>query len=120
MTSDAQTGSQGRRYFGHELGGTAERNLHPEPGQQMAVGASDAAMQDVSDNRHLQALERFLVFQNGEGIEQSLGGMFVHAIAGIDDWNIEVLRHQVRRSGGGMTNDDRVRPYRPQSVTGIE
>ena len=77
-------------------------------------------MVDIADDRDLQALERFLVLQDGEGIEQSLRRMLVHAVAGIDDGNVEVLRHQVRRARTGMANDDGVRAHRAQRVAGIE
>ena len=113
-------GSERGRNFGHELGRPAERDLRAELGQQMARGTGHAAVVDVADNRNLQSLERFLVLQDREGIEQSLGRMLVHAVAGIDDGNVEVLRHQVRRARGGMANHDGVRAHRAQRVAGVE
>ena len=44
----------------------------------------------------------------------------MHAIAGIDDGNVEVLRHQVGRSRQGMADHDHIRAHRPQGVAGIE
>ena len=77
-------------------------------------------MVDIADDRNLQALERFFVFQDREGIEQGLGRVLVHAVAGVDDGNIEVLRQQVGRSGTGMANDDGVRAHCAQRGSGIE
>ena len=86
----------------------------------MAGRARDPAVEDVPNDRDLQTLERFLMLQDGEGVEQGLRRMLVHSVTGIDDGNIEVLRHQVRRSRTRMPKDDRVRAHRAQSVAGVE
>ena len=86
----------------------------------MARGTGDAAVVDVSDNRNLQTPERFLVFQDREGIEQGLGRMLVHAVAGIDDGNVEVPRHQVRCARRGMAHHDGVRSHGAQGIGRVE
>ena len=73
--------------------------LRSKLAEQVNRGSRHAAVIDVADDRDLQALERFLVAQNRVGIEQRLRGMLVHAIAGIDDRNIQMGRHQQRRAG---------------------
>jgi hypothetical protein len=75
---------------------------------------------NVAHDNHPQPAHRLFVPQNRVGIEQGLRRMFVHAIAGIDDWNIEVRRHQVRRTGVGMADHNDIRSYCPQRVPGIE
>src|SRR5260370_42340239 len=81
MTRDTQARRKSGRNLGYELWRTAQCHLHPELCQQMASGACNATMVDIADNRNLQALERFLVFQDGEGIDQGLRGLLVHAVA---------------------------------------
>ena len=42
-------------------------------------------MQQVADDRDLQPGEPALVLADGEGVEQRLGRVLVHAVAGVDD-----------------------------------
>ena len=57
MACDAKTRRKSGRDLGHELGRTAERNLHSELRQQVAGGARHAAVEDITNDRDLQALE---------------------------------------------------------------
>src|SRR4030081_669066 len=86
----------------------------------MAGAPGHTTVVDVPDNCGLQTFERFLMFENGEGIKQCLRGMLVHAVARVDDWNVEVPRHQVWSAGGRMPKYDGICPDCPQRVAGIE
>jgi hypothetical protein len=92
----SQAGRECGGDVGHKLRRTAKRQLDSEAGEQMAGTAGDAAVKNVSDDRGLQSFERFLVLENRERVEQSLGGMFMHAVAGIDHGDVEMRSHQVR------------------------
>jgi hypothetical protein len=120
VAGDAQAGGECGGDVGHELGRAAERELYAELGEQVAGAAGDAAVKDVTDDGGLQTFERLFVFQNREGIEQRLRRMLMHAVAGVDDGDVEMLCHEVRRARGRMANDDTIRAHRPQSVPGIE
>ena len=58
--------------------------------------------------------------QDGIGIEQSLRGMFVHAVAGIDDRNIQVRSHQVRCAGTGMANHNDVGAHGSEGIGRVQ
>src|ERR1700676_4157259 len=68
----------------------------------MARRPRHAAVKDVADNRNLQTFEGFLVAQNCVSIEQRLRGMLVQSISSVDDGHVDVLRHDVGRSGVGV------------------
>ena len=53
--------------------------------QQQHVRSQHAAVQQVADDGDLQAGEPALVLADREGVEQRLGRMLVHAVAGVDD-----------------------------------
>ena len=78
------------------------------------------AMKYVADNRDPKILQSFLVLQDRVCVEQSLRRVLMHSIAGIDHGYIEVLRHQQRRPGLRMANNNCVSPHRPQGVPRIE
>jgi len=61
MARDAQPRRERGCNLRHELGRSAKRDRHANLGQQMAGAARYAAVEDVTDNRGVQALERFLV-----------------------------------------------------------
>src|SRR3954454_6989341 len=46
--------------------------------------------------------------------------MLMHAVAGIDDWYVEMLGHHQRRAGGRMPHDDAVRTHCPQRIACID
>ena len=64
-------------------------------------GVGTAAL--VPDDRHLEIFDRLLVVQNGQGVQQSLGGMFVRAIAGINNGCIHATGKEMRNTGAFMT-----------------
>ncbi len=58
--------------------------------------------------------------QNGVCVEQRLRRVFVHAVSGIDDGNLQMSRHQQRRSRRGMANDHDIGTHRLQRIGGVE
>ncbi len=60
------------------------------------------------------------MLQDGEGIEQRLGRMLVHAVTCIDNRDVKVPRHQVRGPCRRMAHDDAVRTHGAQGVSGID
>ena len=105
---------------GHKFRRPAQRELHSELCQQMARAAGNAAVKNIADDGGLQSLQRLLVLQDGEGVEQRLRGMLVHAVPGIDDGDVEMLRHQVRRARRRVANHDAVGADGAQGVAGVE
>ena len=90
LDGDAGTQFQGR--VRQERGRPAEQDAGSEPGQQKRIGASHAGVQNVAGNRHRNALEQGFAWgvfgpaqgtEHGSHVQQRLGGMFVHAIPGV-------------------------------------
>ncbi len=119
-TGDMQAGSQAGGDFGQELGRATKGEARSKFTQEVNGGTGHPAVIDVAHNGHLERFQRLLVAQDGVGVEQSLRGMFVHAVAGVDDRNIEVFRHQRGRSGAGMADDNHVRAHRAQGVSRVQ
>ena len=55
---------------------------------------------------------RPLVLADGEGVEQRLRRVLVHAVAGVDDRRPADARQQVRRAGRAVPHDDHVGRHR--------
>ena len=108
------------RNLRHQFRGTTERHPDSHSREQITSAACHTAMKDVANDRCLQPFERFLVLQNRQGVEQSLGRMLVHPITGIDDWYVKMPRHEMGRPRRGMTHDNAIRTNRPQSVARVD
>ena len=57
--------------------------------------------------------------QDGAQVEQRLGGMLVHAVAGVEDWQTGRLLQQPRRAGGVVAQDDGFGAERAQGEAGV-
>ena len=77
-------------------------------------------MIDISDDGDLQSLDRLFVTQHRVSVEQCLRGMFVHAIPGIEDWDIEMGCHQQRSTGVRMPDDDEISTNGAEGVGSVE
>ena len=88
-------------------------------GERPDVGAGDAAEKNVAQDDDLAALQRAEMLGHRERVEQGLRGMFVGAIAGIDDRNIEEPAEVKRRSGGGVAQHDHVGLERLDVLRGV-
>ncbi len=95
-----------------------------EGGQQVDVGAGDAAVQDVADDRDPAAVE--VLAESGigpdqpaahrEGVQECLGGVLVGAVAGVHDRAVDPAGggEAVRGAGGAVPDDDGVGAHRLQ------
>ena len=64
--------------------------------------------------------ELFEAIANGQRVEQALRGMFVRAVASVDDGNLEMARDKVGCAGSGVTHHQAVRLHGVESVNGVE
>src|SRR5579884_1992185 len=85
VVGEAYSGSDPGQFRGKQRRRTAEHGLRAVTGKQVDVGACHAAVGDVADDGHVQILEGAAAVENGARIEQSLGGVLVGAVAGVDD-----------------------------------
>ena len=67
-------------------------------------------MDDVADNHEADPLEGPEGFAQGERVEQRLGWMGVHAVAGVHDAQAGGANRQVRRPRGSMAQHERRDP----------
>ncbi len=121
----------GPKFQGHvrqERGRPAEQYPGAKPGQEECIGASYAGVQYVAGDRHGDALEqgsRRSVLgaaqgaKHGSHIQQRLGRMFVHTIAGVQHRQAGGLRQQVRSAGGKVAQDNALRAQRAQGDAGV-
>ena len=93
----------------HQSCRAAERDLGAEFRERPNIRARDTAVEDVAEDRDIQAFNFSLSLANGEGVQQGLRGMLVRAVAGIDDAGTEHAGKKMRRAGSAVADDDEVR-----------
>src|SRR5207244_11160488 len=71
--------------------------------------ARDPRVQDVADDRDVQALEAAELLLDRVQVEQRLSGMLVLPVAGVHDMRIRLARDEVRRTDLWMPDHDHVR-----------
>src|SRR5579862_198845 len=64
--------------------GAAECELAAEFREEMNVGARDAAVLDVAEDSDVEVVDSAEAIANREGVEETLRGMLVRTIAGVD------------------------------------
>ena len=64
----------------------------------MNVGAGNAAVLKVAEDGDVEVVDFAESVADGERIEEALRGMLVCAVAGVDDGNIEMSRHEIGRA----------------------
>jgi hypothetical protein len=84
------------------------------------IGARHAAVHDVAKNGDVPVFETALAVSDGEGIEQRLRGMLVHAVPGIEDRHVHALGDEGGGAGGGVTNHEAIRPHGFERADGID
>ena len=77
-------------------------------------------MLEVAKNRYVKIIDFSETVANGERIEQTLRRMFVRAITGVDDRNVEMASHEIGGTGGGVAHDEAVRLHGIQRLNGVE
>ncbi len=98
---------------------TAQGDVRTEFAEQMDIRARHTAVQDVSKNRDMQAVQFSFAVANGQRVEQGLGRMFVRAVARVYHGNPEPLRNKFRSTRRTVANHDSVGPHgfeRPESI----
>ena len=96
-----------------------EGRVRADERERLDQRASDAAVQDVADDRHVQPLERSERLAHREEVEQRLGRVLVLAVAGVDDRGARVAGDELRRADLRVADDDRVRLVRRQRQHGV-
>ena len=105
---DAQAGSHVFEFARHPHRRAAQRDSRAEFREEMNIRASDAAVENVAENRDVPAFEAAFAIADGERVEQGLRGMLVRAIARIEHGNFEALGDEFGRAGGSVANHDAV------------
>jgi hypothetical protein len=86
----------------------------------MNIGASDTAVLEVAEDGDIEVVDFAEAIANGERVEQSLRGMFVRAVAGVDDRDIEVASDEIGCTGGSMPHDQAIRLHGVERLYGVE
>ena len=117
-----------RRRFGARL--SSSRGTHiagpqsvmrtPNLLSKMNIRARHAAVQNVAENRDVPAFEFALAVANGERVKQSLRGMFVRAVAGVQHGNLQALGDEFGRAGRAVANHDAVGTHRFERANRVE
>ena len=94
------------------------RRAHLPQSEQIALG--DARMADIAEDRDRQPFQRAEVFAHGEHIQKRLRGVFVHAVARVDDVRLHRLCKQHGRAAHGVTDDDDVVFHRVERLARID
>ena len=68
-------------------------------------------MANIPADRHFQTLDAALVAADGQRVEQGLRGVFVRAVAGIDDGALHLLGQKFHGAGCMMAHDQNVGPH---------
>src|SRR5205823_5635262 len=67
----------------------------------------------------MQSFNSFLLFPNGVRVEQTLGGMFMRAVAGVDHARTQTLGQELARAGAAMAQDNDIDMIRFQNLSGV-
>ena len=105
---------------GDERGRADEAHGAAHGGEQVDVGAGNAAMGDVAADGDRQPIEPAAAAADGEGVEQRLGGMFVGAVAGVYHRGVHFLRKQGGRAGLVVADHEQVALHGVERAGGIE
>jgi len=93
---------------------TYQRHARAHQRERLDVRARDARVQDIADDRDVQALDPPQLLGDCVEVEQRLGRVLVLAIAGVDDVGTRVAGDQLRRADLRMADDDHVRVVGPE------
>ncbi len=77
-------------------------------------------MRDIANDGYAQAFERCAAIQNRARVEQSLRGMFMRPVAGVDDGSFHVALQEVGRPRGGVAHDNRVRAHGGEGIQSVD
>ena len=103
----------------HQRAWADQRDAGAEFEQAEDIRPRDAAEKDVADNDDMQSGHTALSFPDRVKIQQRLGGMFVRAVARIDDARSEPFGEELRRAGRTVPQDDDVGMVRLENLGGV-
>ena len=88
----------------------------------MDVRAGHARMQHVADDGHAQIGEVFFEMPDGVGVQQTLRGVRVSAVTGVDDMHMwrDMLGDQIRRTGFAVAHHKNISGHGAQVGDGVE
>ncbi len=87
---------------------SAEREAAAEFPEKMDIGAGDAAVLEVAENRDIQVFDFAQAIADSESVEKALRRVLVRAVAGVDDGNIEMASNEVGSAGGSVAHDEAI------------
>ena len=87
---------------------SGEVNFHSHFSHRVNVGAGNAAVQNVADNRNFQTCESSFALFNREQIQQGLRGVRVCSVAGVDYYGLDGFCREVSRALRLVPHDNRV------------
>src|SRR5882672_4206844 len=96
----------------HHRGRPRDGDLGAELRQPPDVRARDAAVHDVAHDRDVKPRDSPALLPHREDVEESLGRVFVRAVARVDDPGLEMPGQIVRRAGGLVPDHHQVNPHR--------
>ena len=99
---------------GRRVGGPTRVTCAPDERESLDERARDPAVEDVADDRHVEAVEPAERFAHREEVEERLGRVLPLAVAGIDDRRVRIPGDELRRADLRVPDDDCVRVVRRQ------
>ena len=106
--------------IGGEQGGRgAQADLCAENVQQADIRAGDARVKDVADDQDALAAHLAPVLSQGEAVQEGLGRVLMHAVAGIDHSQSGPFREEARRAGRRMAHHHDVRTHGRQRASRV-
>src|SRR5579862_7587699 len=101
-------------------GGATERDFDAEFGEQVNIGTGYAAVENVAEDGDVPAFEFAFAVADGERVEQSLGGVLVGAVAGVEHGDFQALGDEFGGAGGGVADHDAVGAHGFEGADGVD
>src|SRR5450432_1645380 len=86
--------------------GPYQRHFRSQFFQRPNVRSSHSAKKNISNNRHLQALNCSELFADRKDIQKGLGGVLVGSVSSVDDARLEPVGQEFWCSCRTVTQDD--------------
>jgi hypothetical protein len=86
----------------------------------MNVGAGDAAVLKIAEDGDIEVVDFSEAVADSERVEKTLRGMFVRAVAGVDDGNVEMACDEIGSTGGCVTHDQAIGLHGVERLHGVE
>lgn len=90
---------------GDQCSGAADDDVGPQFLQSPDIRPRDPAVEDITDEGDGQSFDFPEMLADGEDVQQSLGGMLVCSIAGVENVGIQVLCQKLRGTWSFVSDD---------------